>query len=188
MGIAFYMGVFDNSSTRVGMKKLFQLFAFTSLIYGAILFIGFLTDAKSILHPLEKFTSAKVLQGAVTLEGDNSLHAEAGYSIAKLQTKVEASSKPVIVDFRKKSCASCDELEEFTFTAPIVQAELERFTFITIDVTAGTDDEKELMKHYTLFGTPSIIFFDKDNKALPSKTISGFVKAAKFAKHLKTIN
>jgi len=187
MGIAFYMGVFDNSSARVGMKKLFQLFAFTSLIYGAILFIGFLTNAKSILNPLENFTSAKVVGGTVASKPKH-LEAKAGYSIAKLQKEVEASSKPVIVDFRKKSCASCDELEAFTFPAPAVVAELKRFTFITIDVTAGTDDEKALMKHYTLFGTPSIIFFDNDNKALPSKTISGFVKAEKFAKHLKTIN
>jgi thiol:disulfide interchange protein DsbD len=187
MGIAFYMGVFDNSSVRTGMKKLFQLFAFTSLIYGAILFIGFLTDAKSILNPLEKFTSAKVVNGAVASKPKH-LEPKAGYSIAKLQAEVEASTKPVIVDFRKKSCASCDELEAFTFPDPAVQVELKRFTFITIDVTANTDDEKALMAKYGAFGTPSILFFDKDNKALPSKNISGFVNAEKFAKHLKTIN
>ena len=187
MGIAFYMGVFDNSSARVGMKKLFQLFAFTSLIYGAILFIGFLTNAKSILHPLDRFTSAPLVSG-ITVVTPTHPKAKAGYSIAKLQAEVEASSKPVVVDFRKKSCASCDELEEFTFPDPAVQAELKRFTFITIDVTAGTDDEKALMKKYNAFGTPTILFFDKDNNALPSKTISGFVKADKFTKHLKTIN
>ncbi|CAA6801030.1 MAG: Cytochrome c-type biogenesis protein DsbD, protein-disulfide reductase (EC [uncultured Sulfurovum sp.] len=189
MGIAFYMGVFDNSSAKVGMKKLFQLFAFTSLIYGAILFIGFITNAKSILDPLEKFTSAKLIQGTVPTENtSHKLVAEAGYSIAKLEAKVQASTKPVLVDFRKKSCAACDELEAFTFPHPIVKKELERFTFITIDVTAGTDEEKALMKKYTLFGTPSILFFDKENKVLPKKTISGFVNAEKFAKHLKTIN
>ena len=184
MGIAFYMGVFDTSSSRVGMKKLFQLFAFTSLIYGAILFVGFLTNAKSILHPLENFTSTKV----AVVSDHKALVSKAGYSIAKLQAEVEASSKPVIVDFRKKSCASCDELEEFTFPNAAVQAELKRFTFIKVDVTNGTDDEKALMKKYNAFGTPTILFFDKDHKALPSKTISGFVKAEKFTKHLKTIN
>jgi thiol:disulfide interchange protein DsbD len=187
MGIAFYMGVFDNSSARAGMKKLFQLFAFTSLVYGVILFVGFLTNAKSMLHPLENFTSAKVVQGVASSEAKH-LEAKAGYSIAKLQAEVEASVKPVVVDFRKKSCASCDELEEFTFPNPAVQAELKRFTFITIDVTENTDDEQALMKKYGAFGTPSILFFDKDNKALPSKNISGFVNAEKFTKHLKTIN
>ncbi len=187
MGIAFYMGVFDNASARVGMKKLFHLLAFTSLIYGVVLFIGFLTGAKSMFHPLNKFTSAKATSIVVSGKSKDII-AKTGYSIAKLQAEVEASAKPVVVDFRKKSCASCDELEEFTFSNPAVQAELKRFTFIKIDVTANTDDEKALMAKYNAFGTPTILFFDKDNNALPSKTIAGFVNAEKFIKHLKTIN
>jgi len=63
MGTAFYMGVFDNSSARAGMKKLFQLLAFIFLIYGTVLFMGFLTGAKSMLDPLEKFTTATIAQG-----------------------------------------------------------------------------------------------------------------------------
>jgi thiol:disulfide interchange protein DsbD len=188
MGTSFYMGVFDNGSVRTGSKKLLQLLAYLLLIYGTVLFIGFLSGAKSMFSPLEKFTSSQVLTTTATVSKPDYLHAENGYSIEKLQAKVAASSKPVIVDFRKESCASCDELEEFTFPDPAVQAELKRFTFITIDVTANNDDEKALMKHYTLFGTPSILFFDKDNNPLPSKTISGFVNAEKFAKHLKSIH
>ena len=182
MGTAFYMGVFDNSSVRSGMKKLFQLLAFVFLIYGASLFIGFLTGAKSVLHPFKPFTSG-VHVAQISIESE----AESGYSIAKLKAKVEASEKPVVVDFRKKSCASCDELEELTFPDPAVQAELKRFTFITIDVTAHSEDEQALLKHFHLQGTPNIIFFDKNNKHLPSKDMAGFIPAEKFAKHLKSM-
>jgi len=185
MGTAFYMGVFDNSATRVGMKKLFQLLAFVFLIYGALLFVGFLTGAKSMLSPLEKFTTAKVAQGVAVVKKEE---AKEGYTIAKLKKEVEASDKLVIVDFRKKSCAACDELEQFTFPKAEVQAELKRFTFIKIDVTNNTEEEKVLMKKYNAFGTPSIIFFDKNNKYLANKNISGFQNAEKFLKHLKTIN
>ena len=187
MGVAFYMGVFDNSSTKKGAKKLFQLFAFTSLIYGAILFIGFLTSAKSMLHPLSELTSARVVGGKVVAPLEK-FEAKKGYSIAKLEAEVKASSKPVVVDFRKDSCASCDELEEFTFSDAKVKEELKRFTFIQVDVTANSDDEKALLKKYHAFGTPTILFFDVDNKNLEIKSISGFVKAEKFLKHLKTIN
>jgi len=186
MGTAFYMGVFDNSSARAGMKKLFQLLAFIFLIYGTVLFMGFLTGAKSMLDPLEKFTTATIAQGVNAKSQDK--EAVDGYSIARLQAEVEASDKPVLVDFRKKSCAACDELELLTFPAPEVQAEMKRFTFIKIDVTANTDEEKALMKKYNAFGTPSLIFFDKENKYLEDKTMSGFQDAEKFAKHLKTIH
>ena len=182
MGTAFYMGVFDNSSVRSGMKKLFQLLAFIFLIYGASLFIGFLTGAKSVLHPFKPF-----LSGVHVAQASTHVEAKSGYTIAKLKAEVEASEKPVVVDFRKQSCASCDELEEFTFPNPAVQAELKRFTFITIDVTANNDEEKALLKHYKLQGTPNIIFFDKDNNHLPKKDMAGFVPADKFTKHLKTM-
>jgi len=185
MGTALYMGVFDTSSTRQGMKKLVQLFAFVSLIYGASLFVGLLSGSTSMLHPFKAFTSGKM---ATSLASSGSHIAKNGYSVEKLQKEIESSDKLVLVDFRKKSCASCDELEAFTFPDPAVKEELKRFTFITIDVTDNTDEEKALMKKYSAFGTPSIIFFDKNNTLLPSKMLSGFVKAKAFTKHLKTIN
>ena len=183
MGTAFYMGVFDNASTRSGMKKLLQLLAFVFLLYGASLFIGVLTGAKSMLHPFKNFTSGKVSQTVIATVHD----AKSGYSIASLQKEIEASTLPVLVDFRKKSCASCDELEAVTFPDPAVIKELKRFTFITVDVTNNTDDEKALMKKYGAFGTPSILFFDKENKHLPKKNMSGFQTAEKFTNHLKSI-
>jgi thiol:disulfide interchange protein DsbD len=165
------------------MKKLSQLLAFVFLIYGASLFVGYLSGAKSVLHPFKNFTS--VSNGTV----NPVMHVEAksGYSLARLQKEVEASSKPVMVDFRKKSCLSCDELEEFTLSDPAVQAELKRFKFIAIDITANTDEEQALLKHYGFFGTPSILFFDKDNNPLLDKNMAGFQTAEVFAKHLKTI-
>ncbi len=185
MGIAFYMGVFDNSTTRHGSKKMLQLLAFVSLIYGASLFVGLLSGSTSLLNPFKTFTSGTIASTDTHLDG---YVAKDGYTIDKLQKEVEASDKLVIVDFRKKSCASCDELESFTFTDPSVKEELKRFTFVSIDVTENTDEDKALMKKYSAFGTPSIIFFDKNNTVLPTKMLSGFIKAKKFVKHLKTIN
>ena len=186
MGTAFYMGVFNDSSTRKGMTKLLNLLAFIFLIYGALIFIGYLSGAKSVLNPLEKFTSTKVLSTG-TSKTIVKHEAKLGYSIAKLKAEVALSKKPVVVDFRKKSCASCDELERDTFPDEAVKKELERFTFITIDVTENTADDKALMNYYHIWGTPNIIFFDKEHNALPEKTLSGFLNAEKFTKHLKSI-
>jgi len=181
MGTALYMGVFNDNSTRYGTKKLTQLLALVFLVYGVSLFIGYISGAKSVLHPFKKFTSGVAVEKVEHI-------ANGGYSLAKLQKEVASSEKIVLVDFRKKSCASCDELEELTFPNAMVKEELKRFTFITIDVTANSDAEKALQKKYRLFGTPSIIFFDKENKFLPSKSLSGFLDAKKLTKHLKSIH
>ncbi len=183
MGSALYMGVFDNSSETKGMMKLAKLLAMVFMLYGASLFVGALSGATSMLHPFAKFTSGGKSVGAV--EVDKSKHL--GYSVERLMKEVKASDKPVVVDFGKDSCTACTELEMVTFPDPGVQEQLKSFTFIKIDLTANSDEDKALLKEFELFGTPNIIFFDKENKFLPEKSLTGFVPPEDFAKHLEAI-
>ena len=182
MGSALYMGVFDGSEKKPGAKKLVQLFAVVLMLYGTSLFVGALSGADSMLRPFERFTAPK---GVVAAADNKDSHR--GYSIARLLKEIAASDKPVVVDFGKESCTACKELEEITFPDPKVKEQLKKFTFIKIDVTDNTDAEKALLKKYELFGTPNIIFFDKNGKFMPEKSLTGFVKPQEFAEHLKQV-
>jgi thiol:disulfide interchange protein DsbD len=183
MGTAIYMGVFDNKEGE-GAMKLFRVLAMTFLLYGASLFIGALSGSSSVLRPFMKFTSVTTVAATVT-EVDSSSHL--GYSVDRLMEEVKSSDKYVVVDFGKKSCTACTELEEITFPDPRVQEHLKKFTFIKIDLTDNTDADKALLKKFELFGTPNIIFFDKTNNYLPEKSLTGFVPPEDFAKHLEGI-
>jgi len=70
----------------------------------------------------------------------------------------------------------------------LVAVELKKFTFIKIDLTNNSEEDKALLKKYELFGTPNIIFFDKENNYLADKTLTGFIKPSVFAKHLESIS
>lgn len=183
MGSALYMGVFNNSGESKGMMKLTQLLAMVFMLYGASLFVGALSGATSMLHPFAKFTSGG--KGVGTVEVDKSKYL--GYSVERLMKEVKASDKPVVVDFSKDSCTACTELEMITFPNPAVQEQLKNFTFIKIDLTANSDEDKALLKEFELFGTPNIIFFDRNNTFLPEKSLTGFVPPEDFAKHLESI-
>ncbi len=183
IGSALYMGVFDPGSEKRGMKKLVQLLAVVFMLYGSALFVGSISGASSMFRPFEKFTSGGGT--AVVAAEDKSSHR--GYSIDRLMKEVAASDKPVVVDFGKDSCTACKELEEITFPDPKVREALKKFTFIKVDVTDNTDEEKALLKKFELFGTPNIIFFDKENNYLPEKSLTGFVKPDVFAKHLEEV-
>ena len=182
MGVALFMGVFDNKEFE-GAKKLFRLLGLVFLLYGAALFIGSISGASSMFRPFEKFTSSVSVASAPAEEKGEHL----GYSVARLMKEVKASNKPVVVDFGKDSCTACTELAEITFPNPLVKEQLKNFTFIKIDLTKNTEDDKALLKKFSLFGTPNIIFFDKENKYLGDKTLSGFVKPEDFAKHLESM-
>ena len=183
MGSALYMGVFDNSSESKGAAKLFKLFALVLMLWGASLFIGAISGANSMLRPFERFTANEAVTKSIIEDKMGHL----GYSVERLMKEVKASTKPVVVDFGKDSCTACTELEEITFPHPLVQEQLKNFTFIKIDLTANNDDDKELLKKFELFGTPNIIFFDKDNSYLPEKSLTGFVPPEAFAKHLEGV-
>lgn len=182
MGVALFMGVFDNKEFE-GAKKLFRLLGLVFLLYGAALFIGSISGASSMFRPFAKFTSSVSVASAPVEEKGEHLD----YSVARLMKEVKASDKPVVVDFGKDSCTACTELEEITFPHPLVKEQLKNFTFIKIDLTKNTEDDKALLKKFSLFGTPNIIFFDKENNYLGDKTLSGFVSPEDFAKHLESV-
>ncbi len=187
IGSALYMGVFNASTATQGAKKLFQLLAVVFMLYGVSLFIGALSGSTSMFKPFEKFTQVGVATSGTVTTNKEDKASHRGYSVARLMKEVKASDKPVVVDFGKDSCTACAELEHITFPDPKVQEQLKNFTFIKIDLTENSDDDKELLKHFELFGTPNIIFFGKDNKYMPEKSLTGFVKPEVFAAHLKEI-
>jgi thiol:disulfide interchange protein DsbD len=184
IGSALYMGVFNPSSATKGAKKLFQLLAIVFLFYGGSLFIGGMSGSGSIIRPFEKFTQ---YSGAVATAAMHTNKGYRGYSIERLMKEVRESDKPVVVDFTKKSCTACVELDEITFPDPRVQEHLQKFTFIKVDLTDNTDADKALLKKFELFGTPNIIFFNKENNFLPEKSLTGFIPPLDFAEHLESI-
>ncbi len=184
MGISLYMGLLDGKSPNGISSYLGKLFSILFLLYGIFLFVGGVSGASSVFKPFERFTNTNVASNV----SHTQIKSHRGYSIERLLAEVEASSKPVVVDFGKDSCTACTELEQITFPHPLVQAELKEFTFIKIDLTNNSEEDKALLKKYELFGTPNIIFFDKKNNYLADKTLTGFIKPSVFANHLKGIN
>ena len=108
-----------------------------------------------MLKPFEKFTTS----ASITIE-KSTKKSYKGYSIERLEKEIKASNKPVIVDFTKKACTACKELDTITFPNAIVQEEMKRFTFIKVDLSDNTTEDREILKKYELFGTPNIIFFN----------------------------
>ena len=185
IGTALYLGLMDGKNPDNIKGYLAKLLAILLLIYGTSLFVGSISGATSFFKPFERFTKGSTASVQKILESNDKSHT--GYSVERLMKEVEASKKAVVVDFGKASCTACLELEEITFPNPEVQKELENFTFIKIDLTKNSDDDKALLKKFELFGTPNIIFFDKKNRYLAEKTLTGFIKPEVFAKHLRDL-
>ena len=105
-------------------------------------------------------------------------------SLAELEGKLRTPGKRVMLDFYADWCVSCKEMEALTFSDPKVRAELDRMLLLQVDVTANNQDDKALLKRFSLFGPPGIIFFDPDGREIKGLRVIGYQPPARFLKTL----
>ncbi len=182
---AVYLNALDSLPTHAnGFAKFWKGIAVMLLIFGITLLIGALSGAKSPLQPFNGITSslAANTKNANQLQASSSLAFTRVVSIAELEKKLsEANGKPVMLDFYADWCVACKELEQLTFSNPKVQQLLKNTTLLQVDVTANSDEDKALLKRFTLFGPPGIVFFDGNGKAISSIKTIGFQNAERFS-------
>ena len=92
-----------------------------------------------------------------------------------------------MLDFYADWCVSCKEMEAFTFSDPKVRAELDRMLLLQVDVTANNDDDRALLKRFSLFGPPGIIFFDAAGREIKGLRVIGYQNAERFLKTLSLV-
>ena len=101
-------------------------------------------------------------------------------SVEELNEKLRAPGKPVMLDFYADWCVSCKEMEAFTFADAKVKEKLGGMLLLQVDVTANTEQHKELLKRFSLFGPPGIIFFDTLGAEIRGLRVIGYQKADRF--------
>jgi thiol:disulfide interchange protein DsbD len=106
---------------------------------------------------------------------------------AELDERLRAPGKAVMLDFYADWCVSCKEMEKFTFTDPRVREKLDRMLLVQADVTGNTEAHKALLKRFSLFGPPGIIFFDAQGREIRGLRVIGYQNADRFLKTLELL-
>ncbi|MEZ5533860.1 MAG: protein-disulfide reductase DsbD [Steroidobacteraceae bacterium] len=105
-------------------------------------------------------------------------------TVADLETEIaaaRAAGRPLMLDFYADWCVSCKEMEKYTFGEPAVQAALARAVLLRADVTANDGDDQALLRHFGIFGPPTIAFYGADGLERRNFRVVGYMKAAEFA-------
>jgi thiol:disulfide interchange protein DsbD len=109
-------------------------------------------------------------------------------SIAELEEKLKSPGKPVMLDFYADWCVSCKEMEAFTFSDARVKPKLDAMLLLQADVTANTAEHKALLKRFSLFGPPGIIFFDAQGREIKGLRVIGYQNSERFLRTLELAN
>ena len=163
-----WRGFKQGSNARVVARTL----AVALTAYGAVLLIGAKLGSSNPLAPLQaqgqqKYLEFKRIKTVADLEREVAAASQAGRS--------------VMLDFYADWCVSCKEMEHNTFTEADVQGALSNTTLLQADVTANDEQDRELLKHFGIFGPPTIAFYGADGTERRNFRVVGFMKAAEFA-------
>jgi thiol:disulfide interchange protein DsbD len=78
-------------------------------------------------------------------------------------------------------------MERNVFPAAEVAGLLQQYTLLKADVTANDEIDRALLKHFSLFGPPSMVFFDEDAREIEEFRVQGEVDVARFSAHLARV-
>ena len=150
-----------------------------SLAAGIAMLAGALAGSRDPLRPLAGLLSA---DSGSTAQHTKFVRVE---SLAALDEKLQAPGRVVMLDFYADWCVSCKEMESFTFSDPRVQAQLSGMLLLQADVTANNDADRQLLKRFSLFGPPGIVFFDAQGREIKGLRVIGYQNAERFLKTLE---
>ncbi len=168
---ASFLHVFDRLPEHAGgWARLFKGLGVLLALAGAALIVGLAAGNRNLLQPLQGL-------GGVASAQAGAVRFTRVADVAALDRAVAASARPVMLDFYADWCVSCKELEHNTFPDPRVAARMAGMTLLQADVTANSDADKALLKRFSLFGPPGIVFF-RDGREVGR--VVGYEDAATF--------
>jgi thiol:disulfide interchange protein DsbD len=180
---AIYLGALNPLPVNAkGRHKLQKGFALMILLIGVAYLIGALSGARDLLSPLSginRFAAKDHPQ--LTFTRINSL-ADLNQHIA------QAHGQPVMLDFYADWCVSCKEMDHNTFSNTIVQSSLKGYLLLQADVTANNETDKELLKHFGLFGPPGILFFNPQGAEITNSRVVGYQDENEFVKTIQSLS
>jgi thiol:disulfide interchange protein DsbD len=163
-------------SNAHGWQRLGKGLGVVLLLAGAAMLMGVLGGAKDPLQPLGFLRAGNAAEA----------HGPAFEKVASVEqldqrlAQAKAAGKSVMLDFYADWCVSCKEMERFTFADPKVAASMKQMLLLQADVTANSDADKALLKRFSLFGPPGIIFWSSTGTELSDLRVVGFQNADTF--------
>jgi len=101
--------------------------------------------------------------------------------------KANAQGQTVMLDLYADWCVACKEFEKYTFSDENVIKALNNSVLMQIDLTDSSDANLEFQERFSVLGLPTIMFFDTQGQEISTARVTGFMRAAPFAKHVNNL-
>ncbi len=181
---AVYLGALNSlSMVSTGWEKLLKGFGLIILVYGSLLIVGSASGSQNVWQPLTALTSPSFNTG----ESQHGVKFIQIDNLTELEQQLSRSTRPVMLDLYADWCTECKTMEMTTFKDPAVVAALANTTTLQLDMTDNTAEHKALLKKFSIFGPPTILFFDSQGDEYSQYRLIGGLDAQDFSQHIANI-
>jgi len=183
---AIYMGALDRSERQSQWQGLWRGLGLAMLAYGLILMVGAASGGNNMFKPLQGLLN-KDQAGDVR---SSTLSFQTIKGVDGLQSVLDQAvneDKYVMLDFYADWCITCKEMEHEAFSDSRVHQMLSNVILLQADVTENNEIDQALLKKFSLYGPPAILFFNKQGVEEKSHRLVGFMKTDDFLNHVNEV-
>lgn len=174
----------DLPAVSGGWPRLGKAFGVALLAWGVLLLIGAASGGRNPLQPLQNW----MLPHATVATSSPAVafrKIRDGEELDAVLRQAAADGRWVLLDFYADWCVSCKEMEQYTFGAPEVAAQLSRYVLVQADVTRNTPADRALLQRFGLIGPPATLLFGPNGQERKAARVIGYLPAAEFLRLLR---
>ncbi len=188
-GLAIFCGIFLLlADTRGRLRKLWMAVGVLLAVYGIIMLVGAVTGGSDPLRPLTRFQIGSVKQhSSVSQQSLQFTRIKTLTDLDQALAQASRNHQTLMLDFYADWCVSCQEMQHGAFVDPGVVAALANTVLLQADVTANDAEDQILLKHFGIYGPPSIMFFDASGQELTDLRVVGYMDARDFEQRIHQI-
>lgn len=184
IGVAIFLGALNSLHIdSSGWEKCWKSIGIILLIYGSLLIIGAASGSHNVWQPLDTFT----LKSANADRAQSGIQFKQVSDLAELNQALSNTQTVSMLDLYADWCVECKRMEVTTFEDPLVISALSNITALQVDMTENNDKHRQLLKHFGLFGPPTLLFFDKNGHEYRHHRLIGSVNADELIDHIANL-
>jgi thioredoxin:protein disulfide reductase len=173
------------TDARGAWRKLWKALGTLLGIYGVIMLVGAATGGTNPIQPLARFKTASTTRALTDAHGLQFTHIKTLADLDQALAQASRNHQTAMLDFYADWCVSCKEMQHAAFMDANVKAALANTVLLQADVTANDAEDQALLKHFGIYGPPSIMFFNADGQELSDERVVGYMGAHDFEMHIR---
>ena len=187
-GLAIFCGVYLLlADVRGTWRKLLKAVGVLLVVFGIIMLVGAATGGTDPLQPLARFKNASTSNASTDTQGLQFTRIKTLADLDQALTQARRNHQTVMLDFYADWCVSCKEMQHAAFMDAGVKTALANALLLQADVTANDDEDQTLLKHFGIYGPPSIMFFNASGQELTDLRVVGYMDARDFEMRIHQI-